>query len=433
MLFDVTLWDTPRGRELLMTHDVGGAVRLARQHKGWRQADLAAASGYSISTISRLETGRRDANDLGLVRRVAEAVGLSATELGVLIDVLPGLTATVTTDAVPEAEEAAMRRRELLANAGIAIPAAGLGKVINDALAILPAADAETAAVVGAGLVRARAMFDAGSTLRVIHGLPGSLSTAHAAASSHKNPESYVLLAAWYDLATDALIKVGDIHAARITADRSTAYSELSGSAAAMAYSGRSLSIVLRHQDRRQLAEQVALAAAAQVERTGLSSPLEAVAYAHVLCTTAYSAASAGDRDQALGMIGEAARAVGRVGSQPVGHATPVDAAQVALYLVGVHWALGETGAALQAASRLHPRQFQTRERRARLHTDLARTWWQAGDPGHTAVELLAAHQQSSAEVLCRPSIRKMADDILTHHPHARGATGLADILGAHS
>jgi transcriptional regulator with XRE-family HTH domain len=242
MLLDVTLWDTPRGRELLMTHDVGGAVRLARQHKGWRQADLAAASGYSISTISRLETGRRDANDLGLVRRVAEAVGLSATELGVLIDVLPGLTTTVTTDTVPEAEEAAIPRRELLANAGIAIPAAGLCKVIDDALAILPAAaEAATAAVAGAGPVRARAMFDAGSTLRVIHGLPGSLSTAHAAASSHKNPESYVLLAAWYDLATDALIKVGDIHAARITADRSTAYSELSGSAAAMAYSARSL------------------------------------------------------------------------------------------------------------------------------------------------------------------------------------------------
>jgi hypothetical protein len=55
-------------------------------------------------------------------------------------------------------------------------------------------------------------------------------------------------LAAWYDLATGALIKVGDVPAARITADRSVAYSELSSSAAAMAYSARSLSIVLRHQ-----------------------------------------------------------------------------------------------------------------------------------------------------------------------------------------
>jgi transcriptional regulator with XRE-family HTH domain len=35
-----------------------------------RQADLAKAAGYSVSTISRLETGRRPAVDLDLLRGV---------------------------------------------------------------------------------------------------------------------------------------------------------------------------------------------------------------------------------------------------------------------------------------------------------------------------------------------------------------------------
>ena len=82
---------------------------------------------------------------------------------------------------------------------------------------------------------------------------------------------------------------------------------------------------------------------------------------------------------------------------------------------------------------RLRPAQFHTRERRARLHTDLARIWWQAGNSEQTAFELLAAHKQSSAEVLCRPSIRKVADEIVMHHPRTRGAADLSNILRAHA
>ena len=308
MADDTALWRSAPGRALLMSREVGQAIRLARRSRGWRQADLAAACGYSISTISRLETGRRPPADLDLVRRVAGAAGIPPRILGVLVGLLPPPPATVMTIATPNAEEAAMRRRDLLAAAGLAAPARMLSG-LDEALAILPAAAGSvTAAAVTRRLVRARAMFDAGATLRLIGELPGLLATAQSAALARKEPGSYMLLAAWYDLATDALIKVGDVGAGRITADRSVAYAGLSGSAAAMAYSARSLSIVLRHQDRRQLAGRVALDAATAVERTGLSTRLEAAAYAHILCTTAYSAATAGDHGPALDMIAEATR-----------------------------------------------------------------------------------------------------------------------------
>ena len=430
MADNTALWRSAQGRALLMSRDVGPAIRLARQSRGWRQADLAAACGYSVSTISRLETGRRPPADLDLVRRVAGAAGIPPRILGVLVGLLPPPPATVVTIATPTAEEDPdMRRRDLLAAAGLAAPARMLGR-LDEALAVLPAAAGSvTAVAVTRRLVRARAMFDAGATLRLIGELPGLLATAQSAALARKEPGSYMLLAAWYDLATDALIKVGDVGASRITADRSVAYAGLSGSAAAMAYSARSLSIVLRHQDRRQLAGRVALDAATAVERTGLSTRLEAAAYAHILCTTAYSAATAGDHGPALDMIAEATRAAARLpGGRVPGYAVPVTPAQVKLYKVGVHWALGDAGAALQAASGLRAGQFLTPERRARMHTDLARAWWQGGRPEQAAAELLAAHSESPAEVTCRPAIRKMAEDITVRHPRVRGVRELRTV-----
>jgi len=424
------IWCTPQGQELLRARDVGAAIRLARQRRRWRQADLAAASGYSTSTISRLETGRRPPTDLELVRRVAEAAGIPSAVLGALIGVLPARAITVMTIIKPDTEEA-MRRRDLLAAAGIAVPATLLGG-LDDALAILPGASARaTTESSGAELARARAMFDAGATVPLIRRLPGLLATAQSAALARKEPGAYMLLSAWYDLATGALIKVGDTAVGRITADRAVAYARLSGSPAATAYAARSLSIVLRHQDRRELAERVVLDAAAEIDRDGLSTRLDTAAYAHVLCTCAYTAATAGDRPRAVEMITEAARAAARLPARPLpGYATPISPAQVTLYKIGVHWALGDPGAALHAARDLRAGELPTSERRARFHTDLARAWWQWGKPERAATELLAAHAESPAEVICRPRIRELAEAIVHRHPHVSEARHLRAALG---
>lgn len=41
---------------------VGPRLRAARQQRGWTLADLAGKAGMSISTLSRLEAGRRQAS-----------------------------------------------------------------------------------------------------------------------------------------------------------------------------------------------------------------------------------------------------------------------------------------------------------------------------------------------------------------------------------
>jgi len=324
-----------------------------------------------------------------------------------------------------------VRRRELLA-AGIVVPAALLAG-IDDALAMMPdPSGAATAAAVSTRLARARGMYDAGNLARAIRSLPDLLASADSLARTSPGPARYALLAACYDLATEALHKTGHETASRITADRAMTNAGRSGSAASAAYAARSLSIVLRHQGRQDLAERVTSRAAGELDKAGLRTRMEAAAYAQTLCTCAYSAAQAGDREQALDMIGEARKAADRNPGQPLpGYAIAVTPAHVTLYEIGVHWSLGDAGAALHAARDLRPAQLPTAERRGRLHTDLARAWWQRGKPEQTAQSLLAAFRESPAEVTSRVAMRRITDSLAARYPKLPAVTELTRLTAA--
>jgi len=53
---------------------VGERIRLARQHKGWTQVELAEAAGLSSNYVARLERGELGAS-LFVASRLAEALG----------------------------------------------------------------------------------------------------------------------------------------------------------------------------------------------------------------------------------------------------------------------------------------------------------------------------------------------------------------------
>lgn len=429
---DALMWQTERARSIRARREVGAAIRLARQSRGWRLADLAVRTGYSVSTLSRLETSRRRPTDLEQVRRIAGAVGIPMEVLGELLGVLCASGATVGFTAESPAEESDVRRRELLAAAGIAVPAVLLAGV-DEALAIMPVPSAPaTAPAVSSRLARLRGLYDSGSLARVIGALPSLLASASFLARTSPSPARYALLAACYDLATEALHKTGHQSASRVTADRAMTSAGLSGSAASAAYAARSLSIVLRHQGRQQLAERVTFLAGEELGKTGLRTRMQAAAYAQTLCTCAYSAAQAGNRDEALDLIGEAAKAAARNPGRPLpGYAIAITPAHVSLYEIGVHWSLGDAGAALHAARDLRPVQFPTAERRARLHTDLARAWWQWGRPEQTARSLIFAYRESPAEVISRPAMRRLADDLAARHPKLPAVAELRRLTAA--
>ncbi|MEU8963459.1 hypothetical protein AB0C89_17375 [Streptomyces sp. NPDC048491] len=93
-----------------------------------------------------------------------------------------------------------------------------------------------------------------------------------------------------------------------------------------------------------------------------------------------------------------------------------------------MHWALGDAGAALEAGHDLHEQQFHTRERKARMHTDLARAYLMHNRPERAAAELLAALRVSPAEVRERPAIRQVVTEVGQRH---RGATGVRELVTA--
>jgi transcriptional regulator with XRE-family HTH domain len=58
----------------------GARLRQLRRERAWSQRDLAGHSGVSQDTITRLETGQREAQPRTM-RRLAEALGTEPREL----------------------------------------------------------------------------------------------------------------------------------------------------------------------------------------------------------------------------------------------------------------------------------------------------------------------------------------------------------------
>ncbi|MFF4750723.1 helix-turn-helix domain-containing protein [Streptomyces sp. NPDC002514] len=425
------LWSSAKARTLVDHQDPGGLIRMGRVGRGWRQADLGARLGCSASTVSRMEQRGSRTADLRLLRRAAQEVGVPPYVLGAALGLNVLQATKVAADGPRCAQEDPMRRRTLLAAAGLAAPSQLLVGV-DDALAITPAPTG-SAVPLDTRLARARSLFDAGRHADLLEALPGLLADAHDAARS-RTDLAHARLSSCYSLAAQLLVKIGRYDRARLTADRATVHAELSGSPLAAAAAARELSIVLRHQGQPGAAQRLILSAAAQVEATGLTTPAHSAAYAQMLCTTSYTAARAGDRDQALTMIREASQAARDLPQQaPASRLFSITPSAVDLYEVGVHWALGDAGAALQAGRALHPDQFPTAERKGRMHTDLGRAWWQWGKPEQAAHEFLSAVRVSPGEVRDRPAIRQIVADLSSRHPRVSGVGELAAVTGVRS
>lgn len=318
-----------------------------------------------------------------------------------------------------------MRRRTVLATV-----TAGLFAPLDHALATPgQAATAVRQLGVVAQYRRARGLFEAGQLAQLIAALPDLLATAHADTAS-QHPAAYAQLTACYALASETLNKTGAHQASRLAADRAVTFADLAESPLSRTVAARALGIVLRHEGDHALAGDVTLTAATELEATGLPTPEHAATYALALCTCAYNAAQAGGRDTATSLIAEAQHAAAGLTVSPwSGHPLALTSAQVTLYQLGIHWALGDAGAGLHATRHLRPEHFSTAERRARLHTDRARAWAQCGSPAETARELLDAHAVAPLEVRNRPSIRRLAAELIRDHRGTPEVRSLASTL----
>ncbi|WP_328923088.1 helix-turn-helix transcriptional regulator [Streptomyces griseoaurantiacus] len=418
------LWNSTTARQLCEQRCPGALIRLGREHRSWTQTDLGERIGCSAATVSRLERRSRVA-DLALVHLAAAEVGVPRpilmTSLAPPSPAAPG--GTRVTASPRDAEEDPMRRRTLLTATAAAGPAALL-MGLDEALAATPAPTSGLGPLDGR-LAAARDLYDKGVHGRLLAVLPGLIADGHRAAASRRDLDQ-ARLSSVYTLASSVLSKVGSYERARLTADRARTWAEVSGSPLAAAAAARELAIVLRHQDRHGEAQRLMTSAATDVEATGLRTDASAAAYAQMLCTLAYTAARGGQRAEALSMVEEARRSARRLpGTPPPGRLFPIGPAAVDLYAVGVHWALGDAGAALEAGKDLRADQFPTAERKARLGTDMARAWWAWNRPEQAARALLDAHRASPGEVRDRPAIRSIVNELAERHPRTAGVREL--------
>lgn len=400
-------------------------------------ADLGRLTGYSSSQVSRYERGVAPLTDIIVLRRFATALGLPLQAFGLMPDT--ALTATperpepvthshnaVTLPGRSHDDEGTdpMRRRALLTAVGLSIPLAALQR-FDDALAVpqhpeRPAQPAQIAQQLRA----ARAQFDAAQLTALIAALPGLLASARDAAERAQTPAAWALVSASYNLATDALNKAGAKDSARITAERALLYADRSDDAVAKAASERAMGMMLRTGGRPDLAAAVMSRGVDQLAATGLRTTAQASMFLWLLCARAYTYAWGGDESRALEGIAEAERAATRIPAM-----APTAVPFATHYRGNIHYALGDPQMALHAVRNLRDESFSSPERRGRLHTDLARIWWQWGKPEQATAELLMAHRHAPSEVRHRPSIRMIADKLVEQHSRVAGVGRLAKAI----
>lgn len=316
-----------------------------------------------------------------------------------------------------------LKRRTLLA----ATMPVGLILAFDDALDAPPEPERpEDLPQIRRRLAQARRLWDASALTALMATLPGTLAVAREAAERIDTPAAWALAAAVHDIATDTLNKVGRKQSARITADRSVLLSARSEDPVAMAASARALGMMLRTTGRFGPAARVVEGAASRLEVAGLRTPGQVAMYVRLMCTSAYTAAGAGDRPRALERLGEAERAARRLPPPQASMALPF----VWLYRVNIENVLGDPGAGLEATKRLQEGMYPTAERKARLWTDVARVAWPTGQVEQTVHALLAAHAHAPAEVRDRPRIHAIAAELVERHPKVAGVPELAAAIG---
>jgi hypothetical protein len=226
-------------------------------------------------------------------------------------------------------------------------------------------------------------------------------------------------------LVSELCLKLNADGMAWVAADRGYFAADASGDPAAIAAATRQIGIAMRrlghHDGATALLTKTALSLGGD---SGDPRPDLLAAYGSLLCTAAYSSAQNGHRGRAIELIGEAEQAAERMAGRRVA-GSDFGPTNVAVYRIGVHTALGDSGAALSFARGVNQRLLPTPERRARFCIDTARAWQAYGHVGRACHSLQMAERHAPEE-LRRPSVRKLISGLLVTGRPTEELRGLA-------
>jgi transcriptional regulator with XRE-family HTH domain len=430
----------------------GAIVRAARLTAGLTLAELGQRCGYSASQISRYERGVTPLTDVTRLHRFASALDIPPQILG-LAPPQPAAAGRhaaclkhpadrcraprVSGESEPEDGDDPVRRRELLAHAAGLAGAAALGwqaggraaaRRIEGLLYGQAGARPVSLAELRSATHIARADFQTARYDRLAATLPCLIATAAAtrdSASAGTCAMASTQLAETYIVAANFMVKLNDDPLAWALADRALQAAQAGDDPLTAADARRAVATVLRRTGRGTIARDLLARAARDIEPSGQASPGQLSMYGTLLDVAAYTAAVDGRRSEASDYISEAHATATRLGRDANHRFTAFGPANVALYQVSIAQVLGDSGTAIQHASKLDLAAIPTAERRGRFWIDVARAYHQWDKPESCYRALLAAERAAPGEVRYRPPVHRITEGLL-RADHRKVLPGLA-------
>jgi hypothetical protein len=365
-----------------------------------------------------LESGKTPLRDVVLLRRLADLFGMPAEEFGLCSGDRPPkvrdrrITPSIVVPIAPEQEDS-VHRRELLSGL---VGLAGMSALPGRSTAMF--GRTTTVDALRRRLGQARASFDACQYRDVATAVPDIVLAGHqlvADATPGQQRERYTaVLADGYCLASFLADKLGDYGLAWLMADRARSHALNSGNPTCVAAATREAAVATRRASYFDRAVSMLTTTADELP-TDTANGL--AARGCLLLTAAYTEAQQGNRAQAMELITDAERVARYL---PVHRSaesifTP---AQVALYSVGVHNALGDYARALTAARSITLTSLPSVERQVKLCLDVARARLGHGDAAGSFTALCRA-EQLAPEDARRPSVQVLTRQLLEKPGHA--------------
>ncbi|GAA1809603.1 helix-turn-helix transcriptional regulator [Planosporangium flavigriseum] len=403
------------GREPTLLRGIGANIAAHRRAAGVTQSDLAARIGKSVQWVSAVEQGRRHADRLSDLLRIAVVVGCTVEDLiGRPVDTLaPG--------GRPRGEAVAAVREVIMRAAGPA--------PLPD-----PAPDLDE---VSTRVAEAWTIWHGSPTAHAILGgvLPGLLQDANAAylATSERKLAARNLAGA-YQVTRQWLHHIPDGELAWVAAERAMNAAREADDPHLIALGAWALSASYRRAGQQEEATRLCLAAADELKaRIDPDNPQKDLLadYGMLHLAAAVSAAQSDEDGRAWALhrvAGDAARALGA-------HYDPWTAfgrGNVDIHGLAISAELGHADAVVEYAARLEIDSVPSVERRAAALINTARGFVRRGEDEAAALVLLDAEQISEDEVHDSTLVRELLRELL-HRDRARARShvrGLAQRSG---
>jgi hypothetical protein len=246
--------------------------------------------------------------------------------------------------------------------------------------------------------------------------LPGLMRLVAAAQATPdpRVPQRLCKLAAEvYWIATDLLLKLDDVPMAMLAAQRCEREARASGQPLAIAGADRATVRVLTRCGQQRHAASLARRAADRLaSATGLDGPRPLSGYGALLLRGAIAHAGAGERSEAMLLLGEASGIAARLGEDANFGWTAFDPANVALHRMSALLSLGDAGMALHVAGELDPQRIRPLERRAAWHVGTARACHTLGKEADARAAIQRAESIAPDEIHLRPANLMLAEEL---------------------